>query len=58
MRAGRGGGALTDRIDIEEAHRRPEDGVKHAVMQRLGWTHQDVKEDQAAKEAKHYRGGC
>lgn len=45
---------LTNWIDVKKVHRGPEDGVKHAVVQSLGRAHQDVKEEQAAREAKHH----
>ena len=47
---------LTDRMNVEEAHGRAQEGAEHAVVQRLCRHHQDVEVDQAAQEAKQDGG--
>ena len=49
--------SLTDRVDVEEADGRSEDGVEHAVVQRPRRAHQDVEEDQTPQEAEYHGGG-
>lgn len=48
---------LTDGVDVKEAHRCPEYGVKHAVVQRLCALHQYVEQDQIPDKAKK-DGSC
>ena len=47
---------LTNRMNVEEAHRRAQEGVEHAVVQSLCRHHQDVEVNQAAQEAKQDGG--
>lgn len=49
---------LTDGVDVEEVHRRAEDGVEHAVVQRLCAPHQHVEQEQVPHEAEDDRGSC
>ena len=43
-------------MNVEEAHRRAQEGVEHAVVQSLCRHHQDVEVNQAAQEAKQDGG--
>lgn len=49
--------SLTDGVDVEEADGRPEDGVEHAVVQRLCTLDQHVEQEEVPGEAED-DGGC
>lgn len=49
---------LTNGVDIEKAHRSPEDGAEHAVVKVLRGSHQHMEEEQTTEEAKHDRSCC
>lgn len=51
-------GSLTNGIDVKEADRGAEDGGEHAVVEGLGWVHQDVEEHKTTQEAKYDGGPC
>lgn len=44
---------LTDRVDVEEAHRCSEDGFEHAVVQRLCTPHQHVEQEHIPNKTKN-----
>lgn len=45
---------LTDGVDVEEVDGCADDGVEHAVVQRLSRPHQHVEDQQAPDVAKHH----
>lgn len=49
---------LTNGVDVEEVHRCADDGVEHAVVQMLSWSHQLVKDYETSGVAKHHSCSC
>lgn len=49
--------SLTNGVDVEEAYRRSQDGIKHAVVETLSSFHQHREQEDVPHEAKQ-DGGC